>query len=528
MLKKFLATGAVAAAGLLAAQTALADFTLTILHINDVHSRIGSINRFDSNCNAESEAENKCFGGMARVATAIKQRRDALLAEGKAVLVLDAGDQFQGSLFYTNYKGDAAAEIMNMIGFDAMAVGNHEFDNGPANLSRFIRNVDFPVLNANYVPDADAETDGLMDLVLPAITVTFSNGEKVGIIGVVAEDTGETSSPEGRFHMTEDVIPPYVAKFEEEGVNKVILLSHLGIFRDMVVAAGAEGIDAIVGGHSHTLLSNTSDRAFDKYPFMVGNVPVVQAYAYSKYMGELELVFDDEGNVTSATGDTVVLDASFVPDAEVQARIDELAAPLEEIRNQVIGSSADIINGDRGVCRVMECAMGNLVADAMLDRVAGQGVEIAIQNGGGLRASIDAGEITMGEVLTVLPFQNTLATFEISGAQVVAALENGVSQIEEVKGRFAQVAGLSYAFDTSAEVGSRVSDVMVGGAPIDMDKTYKVATNNFMRNGGDGYKMFKSAANAYDFGPGLEDVVAEYLAGRGDYQPYTDGRITVK
>ena len=176
--------------------------------------------------------------------------------------------------------------------------------------------------------------------------------------------------------------------------------------------------------------------------------------------------------------------------------------------------------------------MGNLVADAMLDRVADQGVQIAIANSGGLRASIDAGEVTMGEVLTVLPFQNTLSTFEADGATIIEALENGVSQVADGAGRFPQVAGLKFSFDASAEPGSRVSDVMVmdGDAyvPIDPEATYLAVTNNYVRNGGDGYAMFKDAENAYDFGPDLADVTAEFLAANAPYTPYTDGRITQK
>lgn len=178
--------------------------------------------------------------------------------------------------------------------------------------------------------------------------------------------------------------------------------------------------------------------------------------------------------------------------------------------------------------------MGNLVTDAMLDRVAGQGVTIAIQNGGGLRASIDEGEVTMDEVYTVLPFQNTLATFELTGAGVVEALENGASQMEEAAGRFAQVAGLQYTVDPQAEAGSRISNVMVRGGgeewvPIDPEATYQVATNNYMRGGGDGYQVFATQGqNVYDFGPDLAEVLADYLAAQdGGYTPQLDGRITV-
>jgi 5'-nucleotidase len=172
--------------------------------------------------------------------------------------------------------------------------------------------------------------------------------------------------------------------------------------------------------------------------------------------------------------------------------------------------------------------MGNLIADAMLDRVRDQGIEIAVQNGGGIRASIDAGDVTMGEVLTVLPFQNTLSTFEVTGSTIVEALENAVSQHEEGAGRFLQVAGMSYAFDLSKQPGARISDVMVGGAPIEMDKVYGVVSNNFVRNGGDGFDMFKGAMNAYDFGPDLADVTAEFIAANAPYRPYLDGRITMK
>jgi 5'-nucleotidase len=153
---------------------------------------------------------------------------------------------------------------------------------------------------------------------------------------------------------------------------------------------------------------------------------------------------------------------------------------------------------------------------------------IAFQNSGGIRASIDAGEVTMGDVLTVLPFQNTLSTFEVTGAVLLEALENGVSQVEEGAGRFPQVAGMSFAFDASAPAGSRVSDVMVGGAPLEMDKVYGVVSNDYVRNGGDGFTMFKTAANAYDFGPDLADVTAAFIAENAPYKPYTDGRITKK
>jgi 5'-nucleotidase len=312
------------------------------------------------------------------------------------------------------------------------------------------------------------------------------------------------------------------------GVNKIIVLSHSGYGVDQRVAAETTGVDVIVGGHSNTLLSNTNERAAGAYPTMVGETAIVQAYAYGKFLGELNVIFNDAGEITEAVGEPLVMDASVTEDEATVARIAEAAKPLEEIRTKVVAETAAAIEGDRSVCRAVECPMGSLIADAMLDRVKDQGVEIAIQNGGGIRASIDAGPVTMGEVLTVLPFQNTLSTFEVDGATIVAALENGVSELEEGAGRFAQVAGISFTVDSAAEVGARISDVMVGGAAIDLGKIYGIVSNNYVRNGGDGYKMFKSAANAYDYGPDLADVMAEYLAAQGPFTPYTDGRIKVK
>jgi 5'-nucleotidase/UDP-sugar diphosphatase len=517
----------------LSSGVAFADYTLNILHINDLHSRIESINRFDSTCSSEDETEGKCFGGIARVKTKIDERRDALTGEGANVLVLDAGDQFQGSLFYSTYKGKAAAEFMNGIGFDAMAVGNHEFDDGPEGLRDFIDMVEFPVISGNTISGANSV---LGDRIKPYI-IKEIGGEKVALLSVLAADTVETSSPGPSVLILDEIdyLKDAVAQIEEEGIDKIVLVSHVGLPKDQQIAAQVDGIDVIVGGHSHTLLSNTDDGAAGPYPTMVNNpsgvaVPIVQAYAYSKYLGEVKVTFDDSGKVVSAEGDPHLLDASVTPDEAFAARVSELGAPIEELKTKVVSASTADIDGSRDSCRAGECEMGNLVTDAMLDRVGDQGVTIAIQNGGGLRSSIDTGEITMGEVLTVLPFQNTLATFELKGSDVVAALENGVSQIEEGAGRFPQVAGLRYTFDKSAEPGSRITSVEVkqgdGFEAIDPDAVYMVATNNYMRGGGDGYSVFNTAGmNAYDYGPGLEQVVADYLAKNNPYTPFTEGRV---
>jgi 5'-nucleotidase len=514
------------------AGAAFADYELNIPHINDFHSRIESINKYDSTCSAEDEGKGACFGGAARLLTAINQTRAGLA--GKNTLLLNAGDNFQGSLFYTTYKGAAEAEFLNMMKFDAMTVGNHEFDDSEDGLKVFLDKVQFPVVTANVLAGFKSS---VKDKIVPSLVLDVG-GQKIGIVGAVTNDTPELSSPGENIMITvdEQAINEEVQKLKAQGVNKIIALTHVGYPRDLAVIAKIPDVDIVVGGHSHSLLSSTDAKAEGPYPTMVDNpggykVPVVQAASYSKYLGDLNVVFDDNGVVKSAKGDPILVDASFKPDEAVLARIKELAGPIEELRKKVIGASDAAIDGSRETCRAKECAMGNLVSDALLDRVKDQGIQIAIQNGGGLRASIDAGDVTMGEVLTVLPFQNTISTFQLKGSDVVAALENGLSQIEEGAGRFPQVAGLKYSFDKTKPAGSRVVSVEVkeGDAfvPLDPAKTYGVVSNNFMRSGGDGYKVFQTnGLNAYDYGPSLEDAVAAYIGAHSPYKPMIDGRIT--
>jgi 5'-nucleotidase/UDP-sugar diphosphatase len=508
-------------------------YTLNVLHINDMHSRVESISRYGSTCGGDDVTEGKCFGGFGRVATKIWERRKAL--EGQNVLTLDAGDQFQGSLFYTTYRGKAEGEFMNKIGFDLMAVGNHEFDNGPDVLADFIEFVEFPVISGNTKVAEGEKLAGQLE----EWAILDIGGEKVGVLSVLTPDTHSISSPGPNVTIGDDIeyLKDAVSRIRGEGVNKVLLLSHVGFNRDQEIAAQVEGISAIIGGHSHTLLSNSVEGA-PAYATMVSNpagkaVPIVQAEAYSKYLGELALTFDADGYVTEATGDTLLLDASVEPDAEIEARIAELAGPIEEMKATEVAVVAAPIDGSRETCRAKECQMGNLVTDAILWRTADQGVTIAIQNGGGLRASIGEGMATVGDVLTVLPFQNTLATMKLSGKDIVATLEMAVNDVENGAGKFPQVGGLRYTLDMSvAPDQGRVKDVEVMDGDqwvaIEMEKMYGVGTNDFTRKGGDGYTLFaENAVDPYDYGPGLEEVLASYLAEHAPYEPKLEGRITV-
>ncbi|MDC1449942.1 5'-nucleotidase/apyrase family protein [Candidatus Thioglobus sp.] len=498
---------------------------LTILHTNDFHARFRPISKYDNNCSAESNAEGKCFGGSARLITAIEDAR----SRHENTVLLDGGDQFQGTLFYNLYKGKVAAEMMNKLGYDGMTVGNHEFDDGPETLRAFMDAVNFPVLMANANVDMEPELKGK----LQKSTVIERSGHKIGLIGLVTEDVVDISSPGDNIIFTDAITAAQaeVDSLTAAGVGIIILMSHSSYEIDKEIAANTTGIDVIVGGHDNAYLSNISDRAKGPYPTVVNGTQIVQAYAYGKYLGELSVVFDDEGKVISATGEPITIDGSVNENSQIVARLDELEKPITDLKETLVGNVSSSLNGDRAVCRVQECDMGNMITDAM--RAAGmeKGYSIALANSGGIRASLDAGQVTLGEIMTILPFQNTMSTFKVTGKQLLAAIENGVSQVEDGSGRFPQVSGMRFSFDASKPANERVTSIEIqesngSFSALNLYGTYGMVSNNFIRAGGDGYKMFRSATDIYDFGPDLADVVVDYIKANPGYSGFTDNRIT--
>ena len=498
---------------------------LTILHTNDFHARFRPISKYDNNCSAENNAEGKCFGGSARLITAIEDAR----SRHENTVLLDGGDQFQGTLFYNLYKGKVAAEMMNKLGYDGMTVGNHEFDDGPETLRAFMDAVNFPVLMANANVDMEPELKGK----LQKSTVIERSGHKIGLIGLVTEDVVDISSPGDNIIFTDAITAAQaeVDSLTAAGVGIIILMSHSSYEIDKEIAANTTGIDVIVGGHDNAYLSNISDRAKGPYPTVVNGTQIVQAYAYGKYLGELSVVFDDEGEVISATGEPITIDGSVNENSQIVARLDELEKPITDLKETLVGNVSSSLNGDRAVCRVQECDMGNMITDAM--RAAGmeKGYSIALANSGGIRASLDAGQVTLGEIMTILPFQNTMSTFKVTGKQLLAAIENGVSQVEDGSGRFPQVSGMRFSFDASKPANERVTSIEIqesngSFSALNLYDTYGMVSNNFIRAGGDGYKMFRSATDIYDFGPDLADVVVDYIKANPGYSGFTDNRIT--
>ncbi len=494
-------------------------FPLTIMHTNDVHSH------YDPNREGN--------GGIARMATIVKQVR----AEVDNALLVDAGDQFTGTLYHVQHRGKDASQLMNFVGYDAMALGNHEFDDGEETLAAFLTATKFPVVSANI---DESNSAVLADMIDPYAILDVGE-EKVGVIGLITPETDILSSPSKETLFDSDLVAVAQASVDAltaEGVNKIILLSHCGYQADLEIAQATSGIDVIVGGHTHTFLTNMFTGGEDYYPVILAGtdgdaVLVVSSGEHLEFLGRLDVEFDADGLLTDWDGDLILISQYIAPEPTTNVMLKFLAKPIEELTAKEIGESSVYLDGDRAVCRFEECTMGSLIADAIREET---GVQVALQNGGGVRASIEKGIVTLGDVMTVLPFGNLISTMELTGTDLLAALENGVSRVDvdEGTGRFLQVSGLRYTFDASLEVGSRVSDVEIWNAETEAyealvpSATYTVAANDYMRSGGDGFTVLaENAINPYDFGSPLDQVVADYIAANSPVDIAVEGRITV-
>jgi len=527
-------------------------FDLTILHTNDFHARVDEYNRNGARCTAADQTAGLCIGGSSRLHTLVEEIR----AVEDNVLLLDAGDQFQGTLFYNLFRADVITDTMNAMGYDAMTIGNHEFDNGPEELLRLIEGANFPVVSSNV----DVSLEPLLAGKVPTYTIIIRDGEQIGIVGVTTPDTENISSPGPNVVFQDPVtsVQAAVDALEAQGVDKIIALTHQGYAEDLALAAAVTGVDVIIGGHSHTFIytptapikfSPPEYPQFDPlapagpYPTVVAGldsepVLVVTAFQWGTFLGRLDVTFDTDGIVTAYNGNPIFVSANVVKSAAMEALLDEYRPAIATLIATKVGTTTvnlPILVGGAQICRLGECLMGDLVADAMLWKAnqmdPGAGYQIAFQNGGGLRAPIMAGSVTMGAVLETLPFGNAIATFELTGTHVIMALEHSVNRYPSANGGFLQTSGLRYYFDPSKPAYSRITDVEVWNGvayePLDEGAVYKIVTNDFTRKGGDGYAIFRDyAINPYDFGPNLAEALAEYFETFSPVSPMLEGRIS--
>ncbi|KAB2332649.1 5'-nucleotidase C-terminal domain-containing protein [Bacillus mesophilum] len=503
-------------------------FELSLMHTNDQHG------------NAQNAP---------KLATAVKEFR----AANPEALLLDAGDVFSGTLYFNEFEGQADLQFMNYLEYDAMTFGNHEFDLGSGEdghkaLAEFVKAAKFPFVSANVDFSKDSLFDGLVEGTVAAdaedgkiynAIIQEVDGEKVGIFGLTTSETAEISSPgQVEFKNYIEEAKASVKELQDQGVNKIIALTHIGyddnieFDNDLELAKQVDGIDIIVGGHTHTKLEEAVVISENKTEPTV----IVQANEYNKYLGTLSVNFDSEGVVTTLDGELVDL-AEVAEDAEAVKILKPYKETIDAMQQESIGvESAVALDGERANVRTKETNLGNLITDGMLKKAQSinPNTVIALTNGGGIRASIDQGDITLGEILTVMPFGNSLGIMQLTGEEIVEALEHSISQAPEQNGGFLQVSGLKFSYDSSKPAGECVVSVEVKGtdgsfSELEADQTYAVATNTFTAKGGDGYDVFaKAYADGRVSEPGFVDfqIFTDYLTGFETIEPVTEGRIT--
>jgi 5'-nucleotidase / UDP-sugar diphosphatase len=452
-------------------------------------------------------------GGFAKLATVVKEER----AKGNAFFI-HAGDTISPSLLSGFDKGAHVIDILNRIGVDAMTPGNHEFDLGPDAFRARMAEARFDVLATNIVDGnglpANTKPDKIVDV----------QGVKVGFFGLTTEDTPIASSPgDIKFRSSIDTARAKAKELREKGADIVVAIAHTPLEVDMIVARSA-GVDVIIGGHDEHLLA-----------FYDGKVTLTESESQGNYVVITELAVtkatkDGKTTVSWSPNFRIVDTATVKPDPEIEAVVKGYEDKLSKELDIEIGVTETPLDSRRATVRGGEAAIGNLVADAMKAAV---GADVAITNGGGLRADkqYQAGQkLTRRDILSEMPFGNTTVLLELTGDRLKAALENGVSQVRELGGRFPQVSGLAVEVDLKEPVGSRVKSVKVNGEPLDPAKTYKVATNDFMARGGDGYRAFTEGKQLVDVSASqlMAGQVIEHVAKAGKVAPKVEGRVVLR
>ncbi len=512
------------------------DFSLTIMHTNDTHAHLDSV---------------------AKRVTAINEIRK----DNPSNVLLDAGDVFSGTLYFNEFKGQADLEFMNMMGYDAATFGNHEFDLGSSAeghqaLVDFIKDANFPFVSANVDFSKDDKFKGLFsDLVssnpekgqIYTGIIKEVDGQKVGIFGLTTAETKDISSP-GSIEFNNYIAEAQkaVKAFKGQNVDKIIALTHIGYDdspvydNDQILAKTVKGIDVIVGGHTHTKLDQVVTVDTDNDNNEKAPTVIVQTGQYGENLGNLSVTFDKKGEVTASEQHLVNV-AEKAENPAAAEKLKQYKDRIAEISNEETGVVAEeeLTNPRASATstesvRANETALGDYITDGMLAKAKtlNNKVVLALQNGGGIRSSINAGPITVGEVIAVLPFGNTLATVDISGADLRAALEHGVKDSPKESGGFLHIAGGKYTFDSSKPAGSRIVSFQIkqGDDYVDVkdDQTYTIATNAFTAKGGDGFATFEKAyadGRVQDLGLSDWENFEEQLKSLKTVNNKTEGRI---
>ncbi|XP_055386861.1 protein 5NUC-like [Condylostylus longicornis] len=489
------------------------EFSFILLHNNDMHARFEEIYNMTKSCTPDLKESNQCFGGFARQVHVIREYREkAKNPHGKPILYLNAGDTFTGTPWFAIYKHEISSKFLNLLEPDAVTLGNHEFDLGVKNLAKYIKSLNTPVVVSNLDLSNEPKMQNIKNLHNSIILELASH--RIGIIGYVTPETMfQASVGKVKILPEIDAINKEAENLRNEGVNIIIALGHSGIQVDKQIAKHCPEVDIVVGAHTHTFLYKgnqpDSDRPFDTYPIVVKQhgtgkrVPVVQAYAYTKYLGHLEVTFDKNGNLIEWNGNPILLDYSVPQDNDVLDLLEEYRPGLL-VLTESIGQTMNNLNGTKAACRRNECNFGDLICEAMLyvrekelkEKYRRSDVFISIIQAGGIKASIPRGNVSKLDILTAIPFNNTLVIATITGQTLVNALQHSASFYDaEEDGGYLQFSGIRVTYNMSLPVGRRLLNVKVRCSecygetyhPIRLDKNYKVMFTKFLFTGGDQY-----------------------------------------
>ncbi len=538
-------------------------YRLTIAHLNDTHSQMEPLPVVMTIGGLKTVVR---AGGFARLQTLVNEMR----ATSKNFLLLHAGDAVQGTLYFTLFNGQVEFDFLNRLGVDAMTFGNHEFDRGTAAIPSYLHRATFPILSANI----DFSGEPAIAPLVPTRIVREVNGERIAIIGLTTETTPQSTMDVGKakFLDPQNCARREVAALEDVGINKIIVLSHLGYAEDLKLAAAVSGIDIIVGGHSHSLLGEPL-RLFPLGMTPAGNYPtevrspdggrslVLQAWQWGDLLGRLDLDFDHFGKITSyrsaaviPVADSFTRNGVAVPfasqsyleiiqtfnltgtvriaseDPATAAALTPYSAQLVNFRKTVVATAAeDLIPG-------VNSGPGPLAADSMLAAVPK--ARVAILNFGGVRRGLPAGPISVGDLLEVMPFANTLVLVDLTGAELKNALEEDIDFLITKYGQSLlvppYVSGVSFTLSPGAAVGGRVSALAAKDAaglyrPVDPLKVYRTVVNSFVAGGGDGFTSIKNAKGfRTDTGIIDSDALRDYLKKLGRVHNRAEKRVTVR
>lgn len=537
-------------------------YQFTLVHMNDTHSHLEPV---AVNLAIQGETVTAQLGGFARLKTVVDQMR----AEDRELLFLHGGDVVQGTLYFTLFNGLPEFDFLNLLGLDAMTFGNHEFDRGPAAIPAWIKRSRFPWLSANI--DFSNEP-ALAGLVKPYL-IKEIHGEKIAIIGVTTETTPQTTMQVGRvvFNDAVESVRTQVAALEAQGINKIIVLSHLGYQQDKELVAKVAGIDIVVGGHSHTLMGDAS--LLSKigllpetvYPTELKGadgkrVLVLQAWQWGHFLGRLQATFTPDGeveqfshNAVIPTGSSFVRNDLAVPSgtpayqaiaaalertgiARIVAEDPQMVAALAPYAEKVaVYRTVAIATAAEDLVRGLNSGPGPLAADSMLAAVPK--AQVAILNYGGIRRDLLRGKISAGDLLEVMPFNNSLVLVDLSGAELLKSLEDTVAFMLVKFGSDTMnmpfVSGVRFSVQLTAPYGSRIVHLQIRSdsgsfVPVEPAQRYRVVVNSFVAEGGDGFGVIKAAAGfKSDTGIIDSDAMQDYLQKLGTIRNIAEQRICV-